>query len=281
MQSKMMSLVVLFTLAVLTACQSGPSPEEVQATIDAGVAGTEIAKADEATVIASSIFATQTAESATQTAEAPTPTDTATPTPTETPTATPTSTPTNTPTPAETATPTDTPTPEATSTPVNTPTPAFTATPTSTPTPAFTWVQVADSAADFPGPIQNRKWWYLWSKGRRNFFWEDMHEMPNQCYKAPNELNIEICRDTMSFDGRGDAGLQWKAQQGGTYLFEWEAKDSDSLQFWKHLDYYGDRGQGLELPYGAIVTDVIEWEQFFWVPTENTHYRVKVHRLVE
>jgi hypothetical protein len=278
MQKKCITLAVLFTLVVLAACNSGPSQEEIQATIEAGIEATKEAGEEKATEIAGEVFATQTSEAGTMTADAPTPTDTATPMPTDTATPEATDMPTVTATPAETATPVNTPTPAATATPVDTPTPLP---PTATPTSAYNWVQVADSAADFPGPIQGRKWWYLWSEGRRNFFWQDMHEMANTCYKVPNDMKMEICRDTMTFDPHGDAALQWKAQEGGKYLFEWDAKNEGSIQFWKHLDYYGNQGEGLELPYGAIVENVIEWELFFFVPTENTHYRVKVYKLVE
>jgi len=279
MQNKLIFLVILSTLAVLTAC-GGPSPQDIQATIEAGMAATKAAEAAKATEFARQIFATQTSEAATVIAQAPTPTST----PTHTPTPKATDTPTSTATPANTATPTDTSTPEATATPRNTPTPANTPTPlppTATPTSAYNWVQVADSSADFPGPIQDRKWWYLWSEGRRNFFWQDMQEMPNSCYKSPNEMKIEICRDTMTFDPHGDGTLQWKAQEGGTYLFEWQAEDEQALQFWQHLDYKGSSGPGPELPYSFIAENVTQWELFFWVPTQNTTYRVKVHKKVQ
>jgi len=147
-------------------------------------------------------------------------------------------------------------------------------------------VLVADSAADFPGPIQDRKWWYLWSRGRNNFHWQDMAEMPNLCYHSPNDMTLEICRDTITADNRsrGDAALQWKAPEGGTYRFEWdstEERDKTTLWFYKHLDFVGSQGPGTELLYSAIVEDVIQWELFFWVPQYDTHYRVKVYKLVE
>ena len=279
-------LICMLVNATLIAC--GPSQAELDA---------------EKTRIAVEVFATQTAE-------APSPT----PTPPPTQTLTPTSSPTLTPTPmveakeadnqagdtltlAETSTPTLTPVPPSpttTSTPVpptETPPPAP---PTATPTPSQQWVLVADSAIDFPGPIQDRKWWYLWSEGRNNFIWQDMVETP-ECYESPNEMTLAICRDQIKVDSceageiarrdcsRGDAALLWKAGEGGTYRFEWTSSEVDgktTLKFYKHLDFWGSE-PGSELTYSAIVPDVIQWELFFWVPQYDTPYHIKIYKLQE
>ncbi len=126
-------LVCLLALIVLLACES------------------EEKRNAQATEIAASIFATQTAQAPTVTptgtatatpTETPIPTSTATPTPTPTAThtATPEPTHTATPEPTHTATPepTYTATPEATATATSTPLPPPTATPTITPTPTAT-----------------------------------------------------------------------------------------------------------------------------------------------
>lgn len=155
------------------------------------------------------------------------------------------------------------------------------------------WVLVADSAADFPGPIQNRKWYYHWSEGRNNFIWQDMTQGP-ECYHAPNEMTLEICQDRMQVDtcegnelawrdcSRGDAALLWKAIEGGTYRFEWSANEVDgesSIWFYKHLDRVYEIGPGSELPYSATIEGVIQWELFFFIPQYDTKYQVKVYRL--
>jgi hypothetical protein len=154
---------------------------------------------------------------------------------------------------------------------------------------------VADSSVEYPGPIQDRKWWYLWSKGRNNFHWQDMQETPG-CYRSPNEMTLAICREVMTVDtcdsgeiarrdcSRGDAALSWKAREGGTYRFEWNSDEVDNnsvLRFYKHLDFRGVDSPGSELPYSTIVPDVIQWELFFWVPQYDTPYQVKVYKLVE
>lgn len=139
-----------------------------------------------------------------------------------------------------------------------------------------TWVLVADSASDYPGPLQGRKWWYLWSRGRNNFNWQDMTFTDDYCYHSPNDWGLTICQDTMKTDSRGDLTLQWKAPQGGKYRFEW---NSDQLRFYLHLRYVGSQGHGSELPYSAVFEDVIDWEMFFWVATSDTTYHVKVFRL--
>lgn len=266
------TLVCLLMGIVLSACGASPSHDAL------------------ATQVAATIFATQTAQAlmATHT-PLPTPTFTSMPTETPTPTPTPTSTPPPTPTPTVTQTPL----------PTSTPTRAATATPTPqppTPTPSQHWVLVADSAADFPGSILDRKWWYLWSNGRNNFIWQDMAQADNQCYHSPNDWTLEICRDTIRLDAceagdiprrdcsRGDAALLWKATEGGTYRFEWDSSAVDgetTLRFHKHLDFVGSQGPGMELPYSAVVEGVIDWELFFWVPQYDTHYRVKVYKLQE
>lgn len=119
-------LISLLLLFVLGACalSSNDEPEEVnvQATVDAAVAGTEQAKAEVETEIEKGVEATLTASVPTNTPLPPT--DTPTPEPTDTPTHTPTPEPTNTPT--STPTPTNTPTPKPTDTPIPTPTPTAT-----------------------------------------------------------------------------------------------------------------------------------------------------------
>jgi hypothetical protein len=167
--------------------------------------------------------------------------------------------------------------------------------PLATPTPDQRWVLVADSAADFPGPIQDRKWFYFWSKGRGNFHWQDMQETPD-CYRSPNEMTLAICRDRITVDtcdsgerpgrdcSRGDAALQWKAREGGTYRFEWHSTEADgksSLWFYNHATYVGSQETGSELPYSATIPDVVQWAIFYWVPQYDTPYQVKVYKLVE
>ncbi|MBK8051425.1 MAG: hypothetical protein IPK16_32630 [Anaerolineales bacterium] len=80
----------------------------------------------------------------------------------------------------------------------------------------------------------------------------------------------------MTANPKGDVGLQWKASRGGTYRFEW---DSASLKFYKHGEFVGILDQGSVLPYATTVSDVIDWEMFFWVPADSTPYHVKVFRL--
>jgi hypothetical protein len=143
--------------------------------------------------------------------------------------------------------------------------------------PPMQWVLVANSAADFPGPAQDRKWWYLWSSGRNNFEWQEMAGRSSaECYRSPNDWNLSICGDSITTDPRGDVAVQWKAQKGGTYRFEW---DSPALRFYKHLDFVGSQSQGTALPFSAIVKDVIDWEMFFWVAREDTPYHIRVFEL--
>lgn len=157
--------------------------------------------------------------------------------------------------------------------------------PPAPPPPSQQWVLVADSTTDYPGPIQDRKWWYLWSEGRNNFIWQDMTETPD-CYRSPNEMTLTICPNRMMVDShsRGDAALQWKAREGGTYRFEWlsnEVNGDTVLRFYKHLDFVGSQGPGDELPYSAVIENVTQWELFFWVPQYDTPYQVRVYKLQE
>jgi hypothetical protein len=143
--------------------------------------------------------------------------------------------------------------------------------------PSARWILVADSTVDFPGPLQNRMWWYLWSDGRNNFRWQDMSGGDNGgCYRPPNDIQIEVCRDIIKTDSAGDLAVQWKAQRGGTYRFEW---DSPAFLFYKHADLVGSQGKGTELPYSAVIKDVIDWEMFFWVAREDTPYHIRVFEL--
>lgn len=139
------------------------------------------------------------------------------------------------------------------------------------------WVQVADSAADFPGGRDRNHWYYLWTEGRGNFVWQDMQQTDGQgCYHDTAGKGLEICADSMTANPKGDVGLQWKASRGGTYRFEW---DSASLKFYKHGEFVGILDQGAQLPYATTVTDVIDWEMFFWVAADSTPFHVKVFRL--
>ncbi|MBE2236164.1 MAG: SH3 domain-containing protein [Caldilineaceae bacterium] len=141
------------------------------------------------------------------------------------------------------------------------------------------WVQVADAAADFPGGRDRNHWYYLWTEGRGNFIWQDMQQTDGAgCYHDTGGRGLEICADSMTANPKGDVGLQWKASRGGTYRFEW---DSASLKFYKHGEFVGILDAGTQLPYATTVTDVIEWEMFFWVAADSTNFHVKVFRLDE
>jgi hypothetical protein len=267
-----------------------------------GDCGPSLDREAQATRIASEVFATQTAQ-------APTPTDTPLPTSPSTPTEAPTPAPTVTssPTPPPAPTVTQTPRPAATQAassrdqvlkpPTSTPPPTSTRRrPMPTPTPSRSWVLVADSAADFPGRAEDRRWDYLWSNGRNNFIWQNMAESANHCFASPNDWRLEICRDQIKVDtcgakdlrgrgcARGDAALLWKARQGGTYRFEWDSTEADgrsTLWFYKHLDFVGSQGPGVELPYSAVVENVIDWGLFFWVPQYDSSYHIKIYKLQE
>lgn len=139
-----------------------------------------------------------------------------------------------------------------------------------------TWVLVADSAANFPGGRDRNHWYYLWTEGRGNFVWQDMRQSEsNGCYQDTANKGLEICAGSMTANPKGDVGLQWKASRGGDYRFEW---DSASLKFYKHGEFVGILDPGTELPYATTVTDVIEWEMFFWVAADSTKFHVKVFR---
>lgn len=141
------------------------------------------------------------------------------------------------------------------------------------------WTLVADSAADFPGGRDRNHWYYLWTEGRGNFVWQDMRRSDkNGCYQDTANKGLEICADAMIANPKGDVGLQWKASRGGTYRFEW---DSASLKFYKHGEFVGILDAGTELPYATTVSDVIDWEMFFWVAADSTQFHVKVFRRAE
>jgi hypothetical protein len=138
---------------------------------------------------------------------------------------------------------------------------------------------VADAAADFPGGRDRNHWYYLWTEGRGNFIWQDMQQTDGAgCYHDTAGKGLEICPDSMTANPKGDVGLQWKASRGGTYRFEW---DSASLKFYKHGEFVGILDQGTQLPYATTVSDVIEWEMFFWVAADSTNFHVRVFRLDE
>jgi hypothetical protein len=202
-------------------------------------------------------------------AEPPTPT----PMPSRVPTRTPT--PIRTPSPTRTPTPTPTPTPSPTRAPTRVPKPANTPRPTATP--GETWVLVADSFADYPGEDATRHFWYLWSHGRNNFFWQDMTwDKANWCYRGPVDWQLRMCQDSITADGRGDVSLLWKNPQGGTYRLEW---DSDSLLFYWHTNPMPSQGPGSRLAHSFVAKDIIEWNLFFWLARESTQYHVLIFRL--
>ncbi len=183
-----------------------------------------------------------------------------------------------------TQTPQPTPTSMATSTPMATITPTLPPLPTATVTPSQQWMPVADSTADFANPTQS--WSYHWSKGRNNFNWQEMQKMPNDCFQSPNDMTLEICRDTLTVEAhsRGDAALQWKAPQSGTYRFEWSADEvngKSSIWFYSHLNRVRDLTSGVELPYSVTVENVDQYHQFFFLPQYNTPYRIKIYQLQE
>ena len=130
--------------------------------------------------------------------------------------------------------------------------------PSATPKPQSRWVLVANSLADYPGPLNERRWFYLWSDGRNNFEWKDMYQ-PSQddCYFSHDARQLMICRDRITTGSRGDVTVQWKATSGGTYRFEW---DSASLAFYKHLDFIGSQRKGTELTYSTELSGIIDWE---------------------
>jgi len=145
--------------------------------------------------------------------------------------------------------------------------------------PTSHWVLVADSAADFPGGRDKNNWYYLWSDGRNNFHWQDMRlDDATQCYKDYADKKLEICRDTINANTKGDVAVQWKANKGGTYRFEW---DASVLKFYKHTSLVGISETGTSLPYATTIENVIEWELFFWVPTDSTSYHIRIYRLEE
>ncbi len=135
------------------------------------------------------------------------------------------------------------------------------------------WVLVADSSADFPGGQDHNWWFYLWTQGRNSFAWQDAQRPdPNGCYRDGASIGMEVCRDTIKADPRGDIAVQWKASKGGTYKFEW---DSPWLKFFKHAEFVGTQGKGSELPFSATFSGIIDWEMFFWVAGDSTPYRIK------
>lgn len=141
------------------------------------------------------------------------------------------------------------------------------------------WVLVAESAADFPGGRDGNNWYYLFTDGRGSFNWQAMTRIDNQgCYQDMANLNLEICGDRITTNARGDAAIQWKANKGGVYRFEW---DSSSLRFYQHSKLVGIQETGGSLPYAATIRDVIEWELFFWVAADTSPFRIRVYRLEE
>jgi hypothetical protein len=195
----------------------------------------------------------------------------------EVPAPTPSSTPTPTPTPSPTRTPIPTPTPSPAHAPTRTPKPTNPPKPTATPGPS--WILVADSFADYPGSDETRHFWYLWSNGRNNFYWQDMKwDKSTWCYRGPVDWQLRICQDSVTADGRGDVSLLWKYGQGGTYRLEW---DADSLLFYHHTNRVYSQGPGTRLAQSVVVQDMVEWDLFFWLARESTPYHILVFRLVQ
>jgi len=186
-----------------------------------------------------------------------------------TPVSLPTNTPTNLPQPTSTSPPRPT---QAAAAPSAAATLAATAAP-AVQEPSASWVLVADSVADFPGPIEGRKWWYLWSSGRNNFEWQEM-SFDGGCYRSPNDWGLQICRDLVTSGARGDVALQYKVQQGGTYRIEWQA--DPGILFYRHLGYVSSGHSGSQ-----IFEDLIDWEMFFFVVRNSgtTRLAVQVYRL--
>jgi len=181
--------------------------------------------------------------------------------------------------PPPTSTPTDAPPPTVTPSPRPTPAssaPAATVTSLAvapTVQPMDSWVMVADSVADFPGPMENRKWWYLWSSGRNNFEWQEMG-FDGGCYRSPNDWGLQICRELVTSGVRGDVALQYKVQQGGTYRIDWQA--DPGVLFYRHLRYVSSERRGSQVFEGLI-----DWEMFFFVVRNSgvTNLAVQVYRL--
>jgi hypothetical protein len=154
--------------------------------------------------------------------------------------------------------------------------PAFARTPRATEL-GRKWTFVADSASDYPGGRDHNNWYYLWTPGRHNFEWQDLGRSgQDSCYQSPNDWGLQICRETIRTNEKGDVAVQWKASRGGTYRFEW---DAPALSFYQHGIFVGSQNRGVELPHSAIIENVIDWEMFFWVAEQDTSYHITVHRL--
>lgn len=123
------------------------------------------------------------------------------------------------------------------------------------------------------GPMENRKWWYLWSSGRNNFEWQEMG-FDGGCYRSPNDWGLQICRELVTSGARGDVALQYKVQQGGAYRIDWQA--DPGVLFYRHLRYVSSERRGSQVFEGLI-----DWEMFFFVVRNSgvTNLAVQVYRL--
>ncbi len=151
------------------------------------------------------------------------------------------------------------------------------------------WILVADSIADYPANMSQRKWWHLWSVGRYNFDWQDMHDNPNGCARIPGSQPGFICADRAGTDTSADIALQWKVPQGGKYLLEWQAEPvigNGEVLVYQHLTRISGQGPGLTLPSSVVIDQVNDWALFFFVvrcngqPFETT-LQVRVYRWEE
>ena len=130
------------------------------------------------------------------------------------------------------------------------------------------WTLIADSVVDYGSRHQQPKWWYLFSEGRNNFRWKEMGDDGQSCPKAPSENPGYLCADRGLASTYGDVALQWKAQDGGTYLIEWDftptAGDGDLL-IYRHLEQVRSQGRGPTLPNSYLLEDIDAWQLFFFV----------------
>ena len=130
------------------------------------------------------------------------------------------------------------------------------------------WTLIADSVVDYGSRHQQPKWWYLFSEGRNNFRWKEMGDDGQSCPKAPSENPGYLCADRGLASTYGDVALQWKAQDGGTYLVEWDftptAGDGDLL-IYRHLEQVRSQGRGPTLPNSYLLEDIDAWQLFFFV----------------
>ena len=96
-----------------------------------------------------------------------------------------------------------------------------------------------------------------------------MEDDGHDCPQAPGENPGYLCADHGMATHWGDVALQWKAQEGGTYLIEWKA-DGD-LSVYKHANRIQSRGRGPTMPNSYIAKNIIEWEMFFFVISDDSY----------